>query len=275
MTEKLQKVLAQAGIGSRREIENWITAGRITVNNNIAELGLRVSSTDRITIDNQPVMLRPQQTKACRVLIYHKPAGEICTRHDPEGRANVFMQLPALRGQRWIVIGRLDINTTGLLLFTTDGELANRLMHPRYQIEREYAVRVLGHVSPKTLQVLQQGVMLEDGKAAFDKIEDRGGEGANHWYHVTLREGRYHEVRRLWQSQQVTVSRLIRVRFGNISLPRYLRFGQYLELNTQQVNDLRQSVQLTTQASTSSERQPPFKPLRRSNLRRASRRKVD
>ncbi len=275
MTEKLQKVLAQAGIGSRREIENWIAAGRITVNTNIAELGLRVSSTDRITIDNQPVILRPQQTKPCRVLIYHKPAGEICTRHDPEGRANVFMQLPALRGQRWIVIGRLDINTTGLLLFTTDGELANRLMHPRYQIEREYAVRVLGHVSPKTLQILQQGVMLEDGKAAFDKIEDRGGEGANHWYHVTLREGRYHEVRRLWQSQQITVSRLIRVRFGNISLPRYLRFGQYLELNTQQVNDLRQSVQLTTQASTSSERQPPFKPLRRSNLRRASRRKVD
>lgn len=244
MSEKLQKVLARIGLGSRREIEKWIAQGRIMVNGTIAKLGERAELSDKILIDNKPIYLTKIKPAKRRVLLYHKPAGEICTRLDPEGRPTVFDHLPPLHQQRWIAVGRLDINTSGLLLFTNDGELANRLLHPSYEIEREYAVRVFGQVNISTLRRLKQGVELEDGLAAFTSIEDAGGEGINHWYHVTLKEGRTREVRRLWESQGVTISRLIRVRFSSIQLPRFLRAGKWQELAVDEVNTLASTVKL-------------------------------
>ena len=189
-------------------------------------------------IDGKPVSIIPATDFKRRVLIYHKPEGEICARSDPDQRPTVFEHLPLLRGQRWIMIGRLDINTLGLLVFTNDGELAHRLSHPSYEIEREYAVRVLGKVDKKILQRLTQGVELEDGKAAFTRIEERGGSGVNHWYHVVLKEGRNREVRRLWESQGISVSRLMRVRFGNVALPEDLSRGQYRELKADEMKKL-------------------------------------
>jgi 23S rRNA pseudouridine2605 synthase len=239
MSEKLQKVLARAGLGSRREIEEWIEAGRILVNGKVAKLGDRVVDTDNVVVDNKRITLLATDLVPPRVLIYHKPEGQICTQDDPEGRETVFQHLPSLRSGRWVMVGRLDINTSGLLLFTTDGELANHLMHPSHQVEREYAVRVFGQVSPETLQRLKAGVNLEDGMAKFDQIIDAGGEGSNHWYHVILKEGKNREVRRLWESQGTKVSRLIRVRYANISLPRALHLGRYEELSLEQVNNLR------------------------------------
>lgn len=239
MSEKLQKVLARAGYGSRREIESWIEAGRISVNGMVAHLGDRSTEHDKILIDGQPVPQHRLSGGKCRVLAYHKPVGEICTRDDPEQRATIFEQLPVLRSARWIAIGRLDINTSGLILLTTDGELAHRLMHPSRAVEREYAVRVLGEVDADMLQRLQQGVMLEDGLAHFESIVDAGGEGANHWYHVVLKEGRKHEVRRLWESQGLKVSRLTRVRYGEIPLARSLRRGHHRDLEPEEVNSLR------------------------------------
>lgn len=244
MTEKLQKVLARVGLGSRREIEGWISEGRVKVNGKTATLGDRVSVSDKIHVDGKTIDLSANQSLPPRVLLYHKPDGQICTNDDPEGRETVFSELPHLKTGRWIMIGRLDINTSGLLLFTTDGELANRLMHPSYEIEREYAVRVLGEVSSSMLQALKKGVMLEDGPAKFDKIIDRGGEGANHWYHVVLKEGRNREVRRMWESQGVKVSRLMRVRFANIELSRAIRAGKHQELTLDAVNALRAEVAL-------------------------------
>lgn len=245
MTEKLQKVLARAGFGSRREIETWISEGRISVNGKLAQLGDRVSDTDVIRVDGHVVSkTRIEHSQQCRVLLYHKPVGEVTSRSDPEGRPTVFDNLPGLRNGRWIAVGRLDINTSGLLLFTNDGELANRLMHPSYTIEREYAVRVLGEVAPETLQQLREGVELEDGPARFTYIADGGGEGANRWFHVSLDEGRNREVRRLWESQGITVSRLIRVRFGPITLPRRIRPGRWEELKGDELSRLRQSVGL-------------------------------
>ncbi len=244
MTEKLQKVLARAGLASRREIERWIEQGRVHVDGEIAKLGDRVDSSARIFVDGRQVILRYSEAVKRRVLMYHKPVGEMCTRSDPEGRPTVFDHLPRLRNQRWIVIGRLDLNTAGLLLFTNDGELANRLMHPSSEIEREYAVRVLGEVDKPMLSRLKKGLELEDGFAAFADIQDAGGEGANHWYHVVLREGRNRIVRRLWESQGITVSRLIRVRFGNIPLPRHLRIGKWEDLEEQAIRDLAHSVGL-------------------------------
>lgn len=238
MTEKLQKVLARAGLGSRREIEKWIADGRVSVNGKPAQLGDRVDLTAKISINNKPIILRAQQMAKQRVIIYHKPEGEVCTRSDPEGRPTVFANLPTLRNQRWIAVGRLDITTSGLLIFTTDGELAHKLMHPSSEIEREYAVRVLGNVSDEVLKRLRKGVQLEDGVAAFNDIKDAGGTGVNHWYHVILKEGRNREVRRLWESQGITVSRLIRVRFGNIQLPRLLRPGRCQDLEPQQIEEL-------------------------------------
>jgi len=232
MSEKLQKILAATGIGSRREIESWISAGRVMVNGQLAHLGQRVTAQAQVIIDGQrialPSMLLPEVAR--RVLMYHKPEGEMCTRHDPEGRRTVFASLPRVQEGRWILVGRLDINTTGLLLVTNDGELANRLMHPSSQIEREYAVRVLGDATPEMLTKLQQGVMLEDGMARFERIIDAGGQGINHWYHVVVKEGRNREVRRLWESQGLKVSRLIRIRFGQIMLPRALRQGRWQDL---------------------------------------------
>lgn len=228
--EKLQKVLARAGVGSRREMERWIEQGRITIDGRPAQLGDRVRPGQRLCIDGRPIptpALAPKQ----RVLMYHKPEGEVTTRRDPENRKTVFDNLPPIRHGRWIAIGRLDLNSSGLLLFATDGELANRLMHPSAEIEREYAVRVLGDVPPDAAVRLTSGVMLEDGPARFESVVDAGGTGANHWYHVVIREGRNREVRRMWEAVGVTVSRLIRVRYGPIALPRLLRPGhsRYLE----------------------------------------------
>jgi 23S rRNA pseudouridine2605 synthase len=246
MSEKLQKVLARAGLGSRREMERWIDSGRVSVNGKIVGLAERVTENDVIRVDGNVVAKQKMQQRRCRVLAYHKPVGEVTSRDDPEGRSTVFDRLPAMSGGRWIVVGRLDISTSGLLLFTTDGELANRLMHPSYTVEREYAVRVMGEVQKETLERLRSGVELEDGPAHFDEIVDVGGEGVNHWYHVKLSEGRNREVRRLWESQGVTVSRLMRVRYGNITLQRHLRPGRWEELNEQQVRELRASVGLET-----------------------------
>jgi len=253
MSEKLQKVLARAGYGSRREIEGWIAEGRISVNGKVSQLGERVTGEDVIRVDGHVVSkTRLEHSHKCRVLMYHKPVGEVTTRSDTEDRPTVFDNLPTLRNGRWIAVGRLDINTSGLLLFTNDGELANRLMHPSYHIDREYAVRVLGEVSDEALEKLRSGVELEDGVGRFTTLEDRGGEGANHWYHVTLEEGRNREVRRLWESQGVTVSRLTRVRYGPITMPRWLRAGRWDEIGEKPLHLLRQSVGLEP-----ADKQPP------------------
>jgi len=235
---RLQKILAQAGYGSRREIETWISQGQIVVNGKKAAPGDRVRPFDKIKINGQLVPAERLQYKERRLIIYHKPVGQVTTRHDPEGRPTVFDQLPRLRGGRWVAVGRLDINTSGLLLFTTDGQLANTLMHPRHEIEREYAVRVLGEVTPEMIQRLKDGVMLDDALAKAQEIKAGGGEGANHWYQIVLKEGKNREVRRLWESQGVKVNRLIRVRFDNIILPRDLRAGSHLELTEQQMAPL-------------------------------------
>lgn len=250
MSEKLQKVLARAGKGSRREMETVISAGRITVNGKVAYLGDRVEGNEQIKIDGHSVNLQSKEEELCRVLMYNKPEGEMCTRKDPEGRPTVFDRLPKLESGRWIAVGRLDINTSGLLLFTTDGELANRLMHPSQKVEREYAVRVFGEVTEAMLQTLRAGVKLEDGPARFQKITYRGGEGRNHWFHVVLSEGRNREVRRLWESQEVQVSRLIRVRYGDMELKRQLPSGGWTELNLQDVNYYRKLVKLSPETQS-------------------------
>ncbi len=227
--EKLQKVLARAGLGSRREMERWIAAGRVAVDGRPARLGDRVGARARISVDGRPLASRRAEPGR-RVILYHKPPGEISSRKDPEGRRAVFDGLPALRAGRWVAVGRLDFNSSGLLLFTTDGELAHALMHPASAIEREYLVRVRGHVDAATLRRLRAGVMLDDGMARFSDIQDGGGEGANHWYYVVLMEGRTREARRLWESQGCEVSRLKRTRFGHLVIPSRLRQGQWLEL---------------------------------------------
>jgi len=232
----LQKLLASAGLGSRRGIEEWIAAGRVTVDGRRATLGERAGMDQRIEVDGRPVRLRPSDA-AARVLVYHKPVGELVTRRDPGGRPTVFERLPRLRNGQWVAIGRLDLNTSGLLLFTDSGALANRLMHPRYEVEREYLVRVLGTLSDVTRRRLLQGVALEDGEAAFARLEPlRAGSGraANQWYRVVLREGRTREVRRLFEAVGLRVSRLMRVRFGTVRLPRTLQPGQWTELDARQ-----------------------------------------
>ena len=252
--EKLQKVLARAGYGSRRELESWITAGRIKVNNQVATLGDRVSEKDRISVDGDPVRQTRLSERRSRVLLYHKPVGEVCTRSDPEGRDTIFNHLPKLASGRWITIGRLDINTSGLLLITTDGDLANCMMHPSYQVEREYAVRVMGDVTAEILNNLKTGVELEDGPAHFDVVASAGGTGANSWYHVILREGRNREVRRLWESQGIQVSRLMRVRYGSVSLPRGQKPGRWEEIPEQAVDVLRRSAGLSAKVESGGKR---------------------
>lgn len=239
MADRIQKILANAGHGSRRKIEAWIKEGKITVNGKPAILGQTIDHTDRIAIDSRPIRLHfPRREKKPKVIAYYKPVGQVCTRKDEKGRETVFSHLPKLRNSRWINIGRLDINTTGLLLFTTDGDLANKLMHPSNQVEREYAVRVLGDATKEQLQAMIEGVELEDGMARFTDIVDSGGEGANHWYHVVIMEGRNREVRRLWESQGLTVSRLIRTRFGSYILPRSKRVGQNWRLEDEEIKAL-------------------------------------
>lgn len=244
MSEKLQKVLARAGVGSRREMETVISEGRVSVNGKIATLGDRVDASAAIRVDGHQITVPSVTDVICRVLAYHKPEGEVCTRHDPEGRPTVFDRLPRIKDSRWVAVGRLDVNTSGLLLFTTDGELANRLMHPSHEVEREYAVRVFGEVTEGMLQKLRHGVQLEDGPAKFDKITAGGGEGLNQWYNVTLCEGRNREVRRLWESLEVQVSRLMRIRYGDIKLDKTLPRGGWAELELPQVNYLRKMVGL-------------------------------
>ena len=252
MSEKLQKVLARAGHGSRREIESIIEAGRVSVDGKIAKLGDRVEITPglKIRIDGHLISVRESAEQICRVLAYYKPEGELCTRHDPEGRATVFDRLPRLTGARWIAVGRLDINTSGLLLFTTDGELANRLMHPSREVERENSVRVFGVVDDAMLNRLKKGVQLEDGPANFKEIKFVGGVGMNQWFDVTLMEGRNREVRRLWESQGIQVSRLIRIRYGNIKLMKNLPRGGWQEMELADVNYLRELVGLPPETET-------------------------
>ena len=233
--EKLQKVLAQAGLGSRRTMEEWIVAGRVSVNGEPATLGMRVKEGDLVKAERRTIRVG-ERDHAIRVLLYHKPEGEIVSRDDPEKRASVFDKLPKLRGQKWIAIGRLDFNTSGLLIFTTSGELANRLMHPRFEVEREYAVRVQGAMTEAQMdQALKQGVELEDGLVKFEKLEDQGGEGFNHWYRVMLKEGRNRVVRRTFDALGLPVSRLMRVRFGLINLPPRLKRGMTAELGEKEV----------------------------------------
>ncbi len=234
--EKLQKVLARTGLGSRREMERWIEQGRVTVDGKPATLGDRVTPRARIQVDGRPVDTAPAQETRC--ILYHKPVGEVSSRNDPQGRRTVFERLPKLKTGRWISIGRLDYNTSGLLLFTTDGELANKLMHPSSNIEREYMVRVMGEWDESMLQRLLEGVMLEDGVARFTDIQDGGGDGINHWFYVVIMEGRNREVRRLWESQGLTVSRLKRVRYGDVFIPSKVKQGQWVELAPKEVKSL-------------------------------------
>jgi 23S rRNA pseudouridine2605 synthase len=236
--ERIQKVLANMGLGSRRQVELWIEQQRIKVDGQLASLGQRITGAESITVDDREFRLKVATQE--KVLIYNKPAGEICSQRDPEGRPTVFDRLPKLHKARWVAVGRLDINTSGLLLLTTDGQLANRLMHPRYGVIRTYAVRVLGEVDAAMLARLRQGVMLEDGMAAFTEVGVSGGQGANRWYSASLCEGRQREVRRLWESQGVTVSRLIRIRYGDIYLPKDLRAGHYRELTETEMAALQQ-----------------------------------
>jgi 23S rRNA pseudouridine2605 synthase len=240
--ERIQKVLARSGAGSRREIEAWIKNRRLSVNGRVATLGDKITVRDKVHLDGELLRFSNIVMGRTRILAYHKPAGEVCTRKDEKSRPTVFTALPGIRNGKWINIGRLDINTSGLLLFTNNGDLANRLMHPAYEIEREYAVRVLGEVSKVKLNKLLVGVELEDGMARFDSIHDGGGKGSNHWYHVVIREGRNRAIRRLWESQGITVSRLIRVRYGPLRLSRNIRPGHYEELDQIMVNKFLQAV---------------------------------
>jgi 23S rRNA pseudouridine2605 synthase len=235
-SEKLHKVLADAGIGSRRDMEEMIIAGRVSVNGQPAHVGQRVMPNDQVRVNGRPLQLRLKGAgRPPRVLLYHKPTGEIVSQDDPEHRPTVFDNLPKITGGRWVAVGRLDFNTEGLLIFTTSGELANRLMHPRYEVEREYAVRVLGELAPRQRQTLLDGVELEDGAARFSAIEDAGGQGVNRWYKVTLIEGRNREVRRMFERVGLEVSRLIRTRFGAVQLPRALARGRTQELSAEWV----------------------------------------
>lgn len=235
---RLQKALADTGLGSRREIEDWIRAGRVRVNGKPAKLGDRVEPADRIRVDGKLVERRSARKTALRVIAYNKPEGELVTRHDPQGRPTVFSRLPRPRVGRWIAVGRLDINSSGLLLLTNNGELANRLMHPAKALEREYAVRILGQVSAANLRQLTHGIRLQDGPARFEEIVESGGEGANRWFHVLLREGRNREVRRLWEAVGCRVSRLKRVRFGNVILGPRVFTGHWRDLAPDELTDL-------------------------------------
>ncbi|CAG9932950.1 23S rRNA pseudouridine(2605) synthase RluB [Candidatus Nitrotoga arctica] len=237
--ERLQKVLAQVGLGSRRTMEEWISAGRITVNGEVATLGMRVTEDDVVRADKRIVNIRTSNNNLPRVLLYHKQEGEIVSRDDPEKRANVFDKLPKLRGMKWIAIGRLDFNTSGLLIFTTSGDLANRLMHPRFEVEREYAVRVQGSMTDEQMELMvKEGITLEDGPVKFERLTDEGGEGYNHWYRLMLKEGRNRIVRRTFEALGLPISRLIRVRFGIVNLPPRLKRGTLAELGTGEVSQI-------------------------------------
>lgn len=248
MSEKLQKLLATVGLGSRRELEKWISAGRVSVNGSTAKLGDRAEADDRILVDGRPIKIVTDDSP--RVLMYSKPEGEVSTTTDPEGRPTVFDGLPRLSRGRWIAIGRLDINTSGLLLFTTHGELANRLMHPSYEVKREYMVRIHGEVNEAMIARLTEGVILEDGLAKFQTVKAQHARSndehisSNQWFRVILAEGRTREVRRLWESQGVEVNRLKRISYGPIELPSFVRRSEFIELDPKQVISLFRAVSL-------------------------------
>ncbi len=273
-TEKLQKILARSGHGSRREIEGYLQEGRISIDGTKAKLGDRidVTTTAKIRLDGRILNIREAQKDVCRVLAYYKPEGELCTRSDPQGRPTVFQRLPRLNSARWIAVGRLDVNTSGLLLFTTDGELANRLMHPSREVEREYAVRVFGEIDDAKIRQLTRGVQLEDGPASFRSVSYRGGEGINQWYNVSLTEGRNREVRRMWEAVGVQVSRLIRVRYGDINLPKGLPRGGWVELGLDQINYLRQLVELNDETVTKVAVEKDQRRIKANQIRRAVKR---
>ena len=237
--ERLQKRLAALGLGSRRQVERWIRAGRVIVDGEVAQLGQKITGSEEVLLDGQPLAVTSSSpARPPRVILYHKPVGEICTRDDPEGRPTVFDGLPPLDGARWVSVGRLDLNTSGLLLFTNDGELANRLMHPSAGFIREYRVRVLGEPSRQSLKRLSSGIQLDDGPAQFSLLQSAGGEGANRWFRVGVADGRNRVVRRLWESQGHQVSRLIRVRMGPVALPRDLPVGEYRDLTPAEIREL-------------------------------------
>lgn len=254
--EKLQKVLARLGVGSRREMERMIEEGRVKVNGNVASLGDRVTLEDKLFVDGQRLLQRAEATRR-RVILYNKPEGEICSRIDPEGRPTVYDNLPAITGERWISVGRLDFNTSGLLLFTNDGEFANQLMHPSAVIDREYLVRIQGDVDDDMKKALREGVLLEDGVARFTDIVDGAGEGRNRWFYCVVMEGRNREVRRLWESQGVKVSRLKRVRYANVFIPSHVRVGQWAELTEQEIDDLSRIAGFNSDKSTKIVRATP------------------
>lgn len=244
-TERLQKIMATAGLGSRRALERMIKDGEVRLNDSVAKIGQNAKAGDRISLDNRTWTV-VDKSVAQRNLVYNKPTGEVTTRSDPQGRPTVFDRLPKIKGARWIAVGRLDINTSGLLLMTTDGELAHAMMHPSNKVDREYACRIFGDVDQEKLANLKNGVMLDDGMAQFSDIQAAGGEEGNHWFHVTILEGRNREVRRLWASQDLTVSRLKRVRYGAVFLPKRLRMGDWSELTEKDHQVLREDVGLAT-----------------------------
>ncbi|HGO7037223.1 TPA: pseudouridine synthase [Neisseria meningitidis] len=236
--ERLQKVLAASGVGSRREMEEWINNGWVTVNGKTAQLGDKVTPDDHVTVKGSIIKLK-WADRLPRIILYYKQEGEIVSRDDPQGRVSIFDRLPQAASSRWVAIGRLDINTSGLLILTTSGELVQRFAHPSFEVEREYAVRVLGGLTGEQMRVLtEEGVMLEDGLAKVERIREQGGEGANKWYNVVIKEGRNREVRRIFESQGLTVSRLVRVGFGPIGLPNRLKRGQFYELNPAEVANI-------------------------------------
>ncbi len=267
MSERIQKILARAGYGSRRQVETWIKEGKVQLNGEVASLGDQANVGDTMRMDGKPLSPKRLWQQPQQVILYNKPVGEVCTRKDPEGRRTIFQSLPAPEEGRWVSVGRLDINTSGLILLTTDGDLANKLMHPSNEMDREYAVRVLGEVTTEIMQNLRDGVELEDGKAKFADIQDGGGEGANHWYHVVIQEGRNREVRRLWESQGVQVSRLMRVRYGPIIIPKQLKMGRWMMALPGDVEALYESVDsLQTLASPKiagrAQREKTLRPLK-------------
>jgi len=265
--DKLQKILASRGLGSRRGMEKKISEGCIKVNGKVAKLGDRAMESDRIEIDGK---LIPAKLDSVRVILYNKPEGQICTRQDERGRETVFEALPRLKNQRWINIGRLDINTSGLLLFSTDGDLANKLMHPSSEIDREYVVRVFGQVTDEHLENMRQGVMLEDGMARFTDISQGEQDGgANKWFTVCLKEGRNREVRRLWESQELQVNRLKRVRYGPIFLPSFIKTGQWIDLEKQDISALYRACALDEKKSAVSAPQEKIRARRREDKLRA------
>ncbi|NQY25613.1 MAG: pseudouridine synthase [Piscirickettsiaceae bacterium] len=244
MAERIQKVLARAGYGSRRGLEVMIKDGKVTVNGGVAKLGDQISVGDTLRLEGKPLSSKRLWQQPQQVILYNKPVGEVCTRKDPEGRRTIFQSLPTPEQGRWVSVGRLDINTSGLIILTTDGELANRLMHPSNEMDREYAVRVLGEVTSEMMQNLRDGVELEDGKAKFADIQKAGGEGANRWFHVVIQEGRNRAVRRLWESQGVQVSRLMRVRYGPTLIPKQLKMGRWMMLESADLERLYSEVDL-------------------------------